>query len=563
MEASTNLKESNMGACLSSGKKKKKSVDKSGVSRPLTESLLGQVENYDEMARGDKARAGVNVENPMATPTATPSTVRSSSAYEADGDDTSYVESLLASSPAELNVRKKVFPNGDWYEGEHTIVEVQDKWGKKGKKAMKHGKGMYVYQSGSKFQGYYFEGKMLAGEFYHAEDHNQRTSTYTGRFKDNHYHGVGRIVYHEGEASLAETETTHEATSTSSEHSSTAAGAVVVVKEVEYEGHFKVGMKSGHGRLRLSDGRWVEGFFKHDKLLATCEDELDDDQLSWTAKVCLPFNEVYIGPMNENYQFHTHYLQENMQAKTNESRLECKNGDVLKGYFENGKVVLPAKVERCGGGGNTWIGEVDANYEICGEGKFSYSNGDVYIGAVLRGGVKQGEGTQIATNGSTYKGSWVADEFQGVGTMKFVDGAIYTGDWVKGERHGRGTMTYHSGNVYEGEWSHDKKHGEGKAIFLNGDIFYGTYVNDRRDGQGTTTYADGRLPDRATYEDGELLQMKKTAKPITNSVKFVGRMMGLRKHGDAWHGGSPDGKGQSQTDKGPATTSSPSPSPSK
>ena len=179
---------------------------------------------------------------------------------------------------------------------------------------------------------------------------------------------------------------------------------------------------------------------------------------------------------------------------------------------------------------------------------------------MLRGGVKQGEGTQIATNGSTYKGSWVADEFQGVGTMKFVDGAIYTGDWVKGERHGRGTMTYHSGNVYEGEWSHDKKHGEGKAIFLNGDVFYGTYANDRRDGQGTTTYADGRLPDRATYEDGELLQMKKTAKPLTNSVKFVGRMMGLRKHGDAWHGGSPDCKGQSQTDKGLATSSSPSPS---
>lgn len=524
-----------MGACLSSDKKRK-SKDKSGASGPLVERLLPVDDNnQDEM----KAATCLGVESPLVTPNTTPSKERSASVYMGQGDDAIYAENLLASSPTELNIRKDVFPNGDEYEGEHTFVQVQDKKGKKGKRAVKHGKGTYVYRNGSKFVGYYFEGNMLAGEFYHADDHNHCSTTYTGRFKDNHYHGLGRIVYHETEASLAETETTsHEATSTSSEHSSSFAGAAVAVKEVEYEGHFKYGMRSGHGKLRLSDGRRIEGFFKHNKLLATCADELDDDRLSWTAKVSLPMNEVYIGPMNDSYQFHTHHLQENMEAKTNESRLECRNGDVLKGYFENGKLVLPAKVERnCGN--STWIGEVDTDYRICGEGKFSYSNGDVYIGAVLPGGVKHGEGTQIASNGSTYKGSWINDEFHGVGTMKFVDGAIYTGDWVKGERHGRGTMTYHSGNVYEGGWLHDKKHGEGKATFLNGDVFHGAYEDDRRHGLGTTTHTDGRPPERILYESGEVLQTKSVSKPITNSVKFVGRMMGLRKHGDKLYGGSP------------------------
>ncbi len=529
VEALTHSKAALMGSCISSGKKPKPATKNKTLSSGLTEPL---VEN--EEAAGSSP---INVQNPLSTPTREIMGGMNRALGNTSAPDTSHVEALLsvASSPdRELNIRKDVFPNGDWYEGEHTLVALKGKKGAKGKKAVKHGKGKYVYHNGSIFHGYYFEDEMLEGQFFHAG----HRSTYAGRFKDCHYHGHGRIVYHsdEVETSLADSETTHEATSTNSEQST-------AVREVEYEGQFKFGLRGGHGKLKLSDGRWIEGLFKHDRLLAMCPDEVDEDGLSWTAKVALAFGEVYIGPLNDRYQFHTPRLEDSMASKTNESRLELRSGDVVKAYFANGNLVPPARVERSNG--EAWVGDVDEDFQICGQGKLSYKSGDVYIGAVLPGGVRNGDGTQIAVNGSTYRGSWMNNEFHGEGTMRFVDGATYTGDWFKGERHGTGIMTYYSGNVYEGQWAHDKKQGSGKAIFLNGDVFKGCYVNDRRDGEGTTTHTDGRPADRALYEDGELVQMKGSAGKLTNSLKFAGRMLGVRKHGEPLLGGGGSSKSKS------------------
>ena len=85
----------------------------------------------------------------------------------------------------------------------------------------------------------------------------------------------------------------------------------------------------------------------------------------------------------------------------------------------------------------------------------------------------------------------------------------------------------------------------GKAYFKNGDLFTGTYQNDRRHGPGTMRFADRtRKPEKAQYENGTKASLNSTSgkKPLTNSIKFMGRIAGLRQHGD------PLGKGNAFVD---------------
>lgn len=504
-----------MGSCISSSKRDLKDLKNqkgvTGLSEPLVKAYVSE--------------ANVSTSNPLRKATGEPcgNCNERLNPYEIapifEGSDVTAPNESQYKNMNPGNVRKDVFSNGDYYEGEHTIVRFRDKKGIDGKKAVKHGKGKYVYCDGSTFEGYYFENEMLEGRFFHAKN----LSTYTGRFKDSHYHGHGKIEYHEAVPSSLDSETTSESISTNSEQST-------VLREVEYEGEFKFGLRSGHGKLKLSNGTLIEGLFRCDKLLATNPNEVDESGQNWTAKVSLNSGRVYNGPLNERYLFQTHHLEQCITSKPNESRLKLPNGDVVKGHFNLGKLVLPARVEMHDGG--TWVGNFDEDYNICGHGKLSNKFGDVYIGTVTSGGVRDGEGTQSSPNGSTYKGQWKDNEFDGQGEMKFVDGAIYTGEWVKGKRHGVGKMTFSSGNQYVGQWAGDKKHGEGRATFVNGDVFEGTYKDDRRHGKGTTVHADGRPIERAIYADGELVKVIGGARKLTNSVKFVGRMLGVRKHGE-------------------------------
>jgi hypothetical protein len=503
-------------------------------------------------------------------------------------DGMSQASSMVAArSPTKLEIRTDVFPNGDEYHGEHITVEDIDPADKKKpavlrkrkKKALKHGWGTYKYSCGSRFEGYYFEDNMLEGQFYHAATR----TIYHGRFHESHYHGQGRIVYPTKPRTDSDPATTGEhgndsssSSSSSRDQSATGTGTgtgeqhqhnMVRVWEVEYEGGFDRGHRGGYGKVKLSDGRWIEGMFRGDKLLATLEEERDNAGHHYTVTSHSADGSRYTGSLNKLYQYHTHHLYENNNnhndsissnsdghnirlpasghGSNSEASLQLPSGDVLSCHFEDGVLIEPAKITLANG--DTWFGHIDHDtYKMCGEGKLSYHNGNVYIGTVRSGGIKHGEGTQIAVNGGTYKGQYEYDEFHGHGIMKFVDGSTYEGEWKHGLRDGTGTMTFNTGNVYEGQWKADKKHGVGEASFKNGDVFMGTYQNDRRHGPGTMRFADRtRKPEKAQYENGTKVSVDKGSsgkKPVTNSIKFIGRIAGLRQHGD------PLGKGNAYVD---------------
>ena len=204
-----------MGSCISSSKRDLKDLKNqkgvTGLSEPLVKAYVSE--------------ANVSTSNPLrkATGESCGNCNERLNPYEIapifEGSDVTAPNESQYKNMNPGNVRKDVFSNGDYYEGEHTIVRCRDKKGIDGKKAVKHGKGKYVYCDGSTFEGYYFENEMLEGQFFHAKN----LSTYTGRFKDSHYHGHGKIVYHEVVPSFLDSETTSESISTSSEASSATA----------------------------------------------------------------------------------------------------------------------------------------------------------------------------------------------------------------------------------------------------------------------------------------------------------------------------------------------------
>ena len=65
----------------------------------------------------------------------------------------------------------------------------------------------------------------------------------------------------------------------------------------------------------------------------------------------------------------------------------------------------------------------------------------------------------------------------------------YEGELFQGQRQGRGTQIYYNKSSYTGEWKNDEYHGSGKLIYPKKDrfqrIFYeGNFKNNEFDGFG-------------------------------------------------------------------------------
>jgi 4-amino-4-deoxy-L-arabinose transferase-like glycosyltransferase len=68
-------------------------------------------------------------------------------------------------------------------------------------------------------------------------------------------------------------------------------------------------------------------------------------------------------------------------------------------------------------------------------------------------GIKEGQGTYVFSDGSTYEGQWKNDKRNGFGIMKYADGSRFEGFWLENKEHGKGEMYDVSGNFIDsGIW---------------------------------------------------------------------------------------------------------------
>lgn len=131
-----------------------------------------------------------------------------------------------------------------------------------------------------------------------------------------------------------------------------------------------------------------------------------------------------------------------------------------------------------------------ADRSLTGEGEIRWANGDVFVGALLRG-KRHGLGESNWSTGQSYNGEWVEDQPNGKGAMKFPSGDQYTGEVLKGVPTGRGAMVYASGDKYSGDFASGAANGQGTYVWRNGQQFAGAWVNDKPNGAGVLRFASG------------------------------------------------------------------------
>lgn len=134
-----------------------------------------------------------------------------------------------------------------------------------------------------------------------------------------------------------------------------------------------------------------------------------------------------------------------------------------------------------------------------GNGKFQYTNGDVYEGSLLNG-KRHGTGTMVFNSKATYSGEWKNNAIHGRGVYKFVSGDRYEGEYANGVREGRGKYFFANGSYYEGEYRGGKRHGQGKLFNkVKNTIQEGSWIDDVFQVPSATAKKRG---------DGELLKLQ-------------------------------------------------------
>lgn len=153
-----------------------------------------------------------------------------------------------------------------------------------------------------------------------------------------------------------------------------------------------------------------------------------------------------------------------------------------------------------------YIGNINYQGELEGNGKYIDENGNVYIGNFENNnyhgfGVMEYYYNEFGF--LRYEGFWNNNCKQGKGKMIFIDGSIYEGDFYLDDIHGKGKLKYSEGYSYEGEFCHNKKCHNGKYLDCNNKIIYeGEWLNDLYHGNGILYYSNGKIKYKGEFKKG-------------------------------------------------------------
>lgn len=162
--------------------------------------------------------------------------------------------------------------------------------------------------------------------------------------------------------------------------------------------------------------------------------------------------------------------------------------------------------------GSTYIGDLNAQGQLEGQGRMTWANGDEYDGEFLAG-LMHGKGKFSSKYSGNYKGDFVRGYSEGRGVVVYVDGTRYEGEFVANQFQGKGKLIYPGGNAYEGDFENNKMHGVGKLSFADKSVYIGQLVDGVIQGKGELRrvsgekyigdFVAGKMHGQGVFNDGQ------------------------------------------------------------
>ncbi len=158
----------------------------------------------------------------------------------------------------------------------------------------------------------------------------------------------------------------------------------------------------------------------------------------------------------------------------------------------------------------------------------SFADGSTYVGDLNTQGELEGNGRMQWKNGDRYEGNFAAGLFQGRGRLSMSSSGTYTGNFVLGEMEGLGELVYPDGSRYRGEFKQNRFHGKGKLTYTDGSFYAGDFINGRPNGKGQWLFAD-----QSTYT-GDVVNGVITGKGELRRAgsKYLGDFVAGKMHGN-------------------------------
>ena len=239
----------------------------------------------------------------------------------------------------------------------------------------RHGQGTFIYKSGTKLSGSFYEGLPSFG-----------TETYVGKWKGDKYTGSfskwkrsGRGTYYwkNGDKYIGQWK----------DGKRLGQGTYIWKNGDKYVGQYKDGKKHGQGTKTYKNGKTEKGIWKNDKFIGlTSVKSSSKNQIK--AKENFKSNKTNKCPSSG--------YKNNCKGKATFS-----NGDVYEGFYKNSK--------------------------RDGQGTYSWKDGRKYIGQ-WKNDKQNGQGTFFWSRGK-YVGQWKDGKRNGQGTMTYKSGKIEKGIW--------------------------------------------------------------------------------------------------------------------------------------
>ncbi|CDR95870.1 MORN repeat protein, putative [Babesia bigemina] len=278
----------------------------------------------------------------------------------------------------------------------------------------RHGEGSLI----SEKQGYKYRGQWVSDKRNGYGELQTPTFIYSGIFKNNTFHGTGKLVHAGGDT---------------------------------YEGDFENGQYCGRGKLISIDGTVKIGSFRNNELQGVCSMIKPDGRI-YVGKL---HGEVLHGPGKIIYDKLVSFEgQWDRGIRNGQGAVTIKMNDTefsatisIEGTWVNDSLVMSDVLVKFPGG-----------YKYVGTLAFCPD-----LNPLLRlPSYDESVFTEAEEVMSTFSNRILP---HGGGIIKAPSGSTYSGDLLCGMRHGNGVMIFHNGVSYNGPWAYGTVHGVAEVTF--------------------------------------------------------------------------------------------------